>query len=116
MEIRPVVHMVAVRDLMRHRRPPHPLGREDKPPAVTDRAGFRATPPTRQRIANADPADRNAGIRCIITLLPLKNRKRSEERSVGKECVSTCRSRWAPYTYRTKTPHSLSITYPLSLL
>src|SRR3546814_14949722 len=22
--------------------------------------------------------------------------KRSEERSVGKECVSTCRSRWAP--------------------
>src|SRR3546814_14991640 len=22
---------------------------------------------------------------------------RSEERSVGKECVSTCRSRWAPY-------------------
>src|SRR3546814_17958369 len=23
--------------------------------------------------------------------------ERSEERSVGKECVSTCRSRWAPY-------------------
>src|SRR3546814_16627069 len=23
--------------------------------------------------------------------------RRSEERSVGKECVSTCRSRWAPY-------------------
>src|SRR3546814_18376947 len=23
---------------------------------------------------------------------------RSEERSVGKECVSTCRSRWSPYT------------------
>src|SRR3546814_13583578 len=23
--------------------------------------------------------------------------KRSEERSVGKECVSTCRSRWSPY-------------------
>src|SRR3546814_16764183 len=22
---------------------------------------------------------------------------RSEERSVGKECVSTCRSRWSPY-------------------
>src|SRR3546814_6825944 len=33
--------------------------------------------------------------------LPLKltkmNRKRSEERRVGKECVSTCRSRWSPY-------------------
>src|SRR3546814_15192994 len=23
---------------------------------------------------------------------------RSEERRVGKECVSTCRSRWAPYS------------------
>src|SRR3546814_3446547 len=26
--------------------------------------------------------------------------KRSEERRVGKECVSTCRSRWAPYHYK----------------
>src|SRR3546814_11640835 len=25
---------------------------------------------------------------------------RSEERRVGKECVSTCRSRWAPYHYQ----------------
>src|SRR3546814_15990078 len=25
--------------------------------------------------------------------------KRSEERRVGKECVSTCRSRWSPYHY-----------------
>src|SRR3546814_7325264 len=24
-------------------------------------------------------------------------RHRSEERRVGKECVSTCRSRWSPY-------------------
>src|SRR3546814_5967370 len=24
-------------------------------------------------------------------------RARSEERRVGKECVSTCRSRWSPY-------------------
>src|SRR3546814_6719219 len=27
----------------------------------------------------------------------LTNRTRSEERRVGKECVSTCRSRWSPY-------------------
>src|SRR3546814_4427805 len=27
----------------------------------------------------------------------LKQRQRSEERRVGKECVSTCRSRWSPY-------------------
>src|SRR3546814_7773897 len=25
------------------------------------------------------------------------HRRRSEERRVGKECVSTCRSRWSPY-------------------
>src|SRR3546814_3579005 len=28
---------------------------------------------------------------------PLIGRGRSEERRVGKECVSTCRSRWSPY-------------------
>src|SRR3546814_13713143 len=27
---------------------------------------------------------------------------RSEERRVGKECVSTCRSRWAPYNQKKK--------------
>src|SRR3546814_4102733 len=27
----------------------------------------------------------------------LVSRGRSEERRVGKECVSTCRSRWSPY-------------------
>src|SRR3546814_11265950 len=27
----------------------------------------------------------------------LRDAKRSEERRVGKECVSTCRSRWSPY-------------------
>src|SRR3546814_20974993 len=33
---------------------------------------------------------------------------RSEERRVGKECVSTCRSRWSPYTQKKKkqTPAS----------
>src|SRR3546814_17458421 len=28
---------------------------------------------------------------------PEQHRFRSEERRVGKECVSTCRSRWSPY-------------------
>src|SRR3546814_13674075 len=27
-------------------------------------------------------------------------KSRSEERRVGKECVSTCRSRWWPYHYK----------------
>src|SRR3546814_15927945 len=36
--------------------------------------------------------DGHAGSLCP----PLRWRQRSEERRVGKECVSTCRSRWQP--------------------
>ena len=32
-----------------------------------------------------------------IILKQIRENKRSEERRVGKECVSTCRSRWSPY-------------------
>src|SRR3546814_12453732 len=31
------------------------------------------------------------------TLARITGTLRSEERRVGKECVSTCRSRWSPY-------------------
>src|SRR3546814_6861321 len=45
-----------------------------------------------------------AGVRRIIVLMdhvsrdgtPKFRKGRSEERRVGKECVSTCRSRWSP--------------------
>src|SRR3546814_16195471 len=30
------------------------------------------------------------------------HQRRSEERRVGTECVSTCRSRWSPYHYKKK--------------
>src|SRR3546814_13423014 len=33
-------------------------------------------------------------------------RKRSEERRVGKECVSTCRSGWSPIHYKKKNYES----------
>src|SRR3546814_16552420 len=36
-------------------------------------------------------------------LAVISSRDRSEERRVGKECVSTCRSRWSPYHYKKKT-------------
>src|SRR3546814_13937738 len=37
--------------------------------------------------------------------------ERSEERRVGKACVSTCRSRWSPYHYKKQQTHnSKSIT------
>src|SRR3546814_18751250 len=35
----------------------------------------------------------------------LLDRGRSEERRVGKECVSTCRSRWSPYPSKKKTQY-----------
>src|SRR3546814_15295247 len=46
----------------------------------------------------------------IVLTMPLlegldgvnKMSKRSEERRVGKECVSTCRFRWSPYHYKKK--------------
>src|SRR3546814_20901784 len=33
----------------------------------------------------------------ILIGLRVSEESRSEERRVGKECVSTCRSRWSPY-------------------
>src|SRR3546814_13184344 len=41
------------------------------------------------QVAVWDDRDPHAGTRTLIA--------RSEERRVGKECVSTCGSRWAPY-------------------
>src|SRR3546814_20487900 len=35
--------------------------------------------------------------RVSLLLRPIEALERSDERRVGKECVSTCRSRWAPY-------------------
>src|SRR3546814_6347879 len=45
------------------------------------------------------PEDGLAMVRTALRLNPLdtQNFHRSEERRVGKECVSTCRSRWSPY-------------------
>src|SRR3546814_8907603 len=37
-------------------------------------------------------------VKAVIELKPgYQASERSEERRVGKECVSTCRSRWSPY-------------------
>src|SRR3546814_6244203 len=35
--------------------------------------------------------------RQLAAALDIIDAERSEERRVGKECVSTCRSRWSPY-------------------
>src|SRR3546814_14972918 len=41
----------------------------------------------------------NNGVHCCMND---SSEARSEERRVGKECVSTCRSRWSPSHYKKK--------------
>src|SRR3546814_18590338 len=66
-------------------------------PNVTDAVATRCAPSATAATA-AKQADLTilAGnvARCNWTTRP---RVRSDERRVGKECVSTCRSRWSPY-------------------
>src|SRR3546814_12875588 len=38
-----------------------------------------------------------AAASAVLRHLKVEDGPRSEERRVGKECVSTCRSRWSPY-------------------
>src|SRR3546814_17802537 len=38
---------------------------------------------------------------------PVVALQRSEERRVGQECVSTCRSRWSPYHYKKTTSNQI---------
>src|SRR3546814_17559669 len=60
----------------------------------------RAYQPLRAAVVLADvpppfedlPDNAGAQTAVVVALEP-----RSEERRVGKECVSTCRSRWSPY-------------------
>src|SRR3546814_6889430 len=55
------------------------------------------------RVDHACPRDKigahrvDHGAPPTIPLRKGRERLRSEERRVGKECVSTCRSRWSPY-------------------
>src|SRR3546814_14961578 len=68
--------------------------------------GLRRTPMTSLEwalLADGVPGDKvysllrtEAGVaRAFAKLATIRDR--SEERRVGKECVSTCRSRWSPY-------------------
>src|SRR3546814_1163947 len=51
-----------------------------------------------RRVGNNPRAHRKrAGVSPGPFLFHLAAIRRSEERRVGKECVSTCRSRWSPY-------------------
>src|SRR3546814_15240919 len=58
---------------------------------VTSENDTLATEPTADEFAPAEFLDMSDAER------------RSEERRVGKECVSTCRSRWSPYHEKQNT-------------
>src|SRR3546814_3348937 len=59
----------------------------DRPNAVGDKGSSAAKDCNRPKLRLVSPC----------------REARSEERRVGKECVSTCRSRWSPYHYKKKT-------------
>src|SRR3546814_12744615 len=63
---------------------PGPDRLRDKGPAEVSHSGA-----SRLRLLTVAPSSQ------VIALAPLESR--SEERRVGKACVSTCRSRWSPY-------------------
>src|SRR3546814_15075998 len=58
---------------------------------VTNFIGSTALEAARNQEAHADAVARHGDI------MNRREAVRSEERRVGKECVSTCRSRWSPY-------------------
>src|SRR3546814_16344184 len=51
---------------------------------------------------------RSAELWCSDHRIEARKKARSEERRVGKECVSTCRSRWSADHYK-KTTYTTSI-------
>src|SRR3546814_15039825 len=52
--------------------------------------------PARDKVMGFDPREAITD-RVLLRKSLLVLGLRSEERRVGKECVSTCRSRWSPY-------------------
>src|SRR3546814_11062355 len=53
-----------------------------------------------------------AAAHCFVTMPDDRPQQveRSDKRRVGKECVSTCSSRWSPYSYKKKERQNNNIT------
>src|SRR3546814_11760039 len=69
---------------------------ERPPPAEDARVGACA----------ATRLHRGRRLRMVGTVLSHNALRRSEERRVGQECVSTCRSRWSPYHEKNNVDHT----------
>src|SRR3546814_7110027 len=65
-----------------------------RPPANASNRRWPAVPVSRRREASKPDTNRP---RMLDAWLSPTSQLRSEERRVGKECVSKCRSRWSPY-------------------
>src|SRR3546814_13768967 len=68
-------------------------------PATILAAGYRASRSKHVPIGRI-PKAQNLRVKHVQVgtgIIQLKVTPRSAERRVGKECVSTCRSRWSPY-------------------
>src|SRR3546814_18272815 len=63
------------------------------------------------RMAAALPKNFGADRDRMLAMLRSGQTTRSEERRVGNECVSTCRSRWSPYHYKHKILKSPSTNH-----
>src|SRR3546814_14496662 len=92
--------------------PPSPTDPDVQPAMLGDRAAVGGAQQYRRglRLDQRRPVDGLAGgefregvdlgvdpLAEVDLAPPLHRGGRSEERRVGKECVSTCRSRWSPY-------------------
>src|SRR3546814_9731752 len=67
-------------------------------PAITAAHSWHPVPfMLRAKSTRADECDMFGETALLGGSLGTFPAKRSEERRVGKECVSTCRSRWSPY-------------------
>src|SRR3546814_2461949 len=65
---------------------PHPFDRQELPLAVLE-----------IQVSGLEGGPFARAITSLHTLIAAGAQPRSEKRSVGKECVRTCRFRWAPY-------------------
>src|SRR3546814_19722384 len=77
-------------------------------PRHVQRRALQPEPARRQLV----PKHIRGGVRVHFPRGPLGLRiTRSEERRVGKECVSTCRSRWSPYPYKKTIIRATKMTH-----
>src|SRR3546814_16948600 len=74
-------------------------GRGRVPRALRGEGGERERRRRKRRLQAPQGTDGQGGHRLTG---PRRTASRSEERRVGKECVSTCRSRWSPYHEKKK--------------